>query len=136
MIKIAIIDDIPTVATVCEKLLIQKNAITNEDIFDKFTNSRAFLQAFHHWGINHYDLVICDHHLEENEDISGYDLLMHIQILGYKNFAVLYSADNEALNDISLIVDKHKIDLLSKDRPGNTESIDHITDIIREIKGF
>lgn len=136
MFKMAFVDDSPLITSVCEKLLISRKALQREDKFDKFTNSRAFMEAFKYLGPNYYDLVIADHHLEENEDTKGYDLLLHIQLSGYQNAAVLYSADNKALLDISMIINNHKISLLQKDAPGSTASIDYLVKLVFKLKGI
>lgn len=136
MIRMAFIDDVPLVGELCEKLLLKNGALERGDCFDKFTNSKAFMEAFRYRHANHYDLVIADHHLEENEDTKGYDLLLHIQLAGYAGPAILYSSDKSALMDISMIVSNHTISLLEKDSPGNTSSIDHIAKIIYKIKGL
>lgn len=136
MLKIAFVDDIPLIATICEKLLRNRDALSETDRFDKFTNSRAFMEAFKFRGTNYYDLIICDHHLEENEQAKGYDVLLLIQSLGFKNTAILYSADNQALLDISMIIDKQKISLMAKDAPGSTASIEHLSKLIFRLKGI
>lgn len=98
-IKIAMIEDNPTVMAVNEAVLRKEEFIYTTDVIDKFSNSDMFFKEFDK-DRHYYDLIISDHDLGRASMI-GLDILISALESGYRGKTVLLTSDDSiALREV------------------------------------
>lgn len=127
--NIAIIDDSMTILLTTEAKLKQAGVLQSWDKMYKFHNATSFLEELKKIGPNEFGIIIVDQDLGKDEP-KGYELINTLQSAGYKNKAVLFTADDSVKMHMKMAF-AHHVDYVVKE---SSESFKTLSKLIQEAR--
>ena len=131
--RIAIIDDNTTVLITTDVKLRKLGAIQLWDTVDKFKDADSFLEAFKEGGANDYGIIIVDHDLGRNQ-LKGYELISLVQKDGYKNRAVLFTADDSISMHLKMTFTGRVDYVIKSNGRDGDDHFEQLADLIEEAR--
>ncbi len=130
---IVIIDDNSTVLLTLEAKLKASKAIQDWDTLYKFRTADEFIKHFRFGKDNDYGIVICDHDLGPDQ-MKGYEVINLIQKEGYKNKAILFTADDSTALNIKMTFKRHVDYVVKSNERGENDSSFILSKLIAEAR--